>query len=98
MATCLTLSSADTQDARAEAAAEAALAVSLSVEEESIGSLVAELLAALEDVAGRALGAAQLIAAYARTTKHDLEDHVDELLTVRGGTGWEGLGCGVWLM
>jgi hypothetical protein len=94
MATCLALSSAaaaaaagdsEQHDARGEAAAAAALAVALAVEEDSIGSLVGELLAALEDVGGRALGAAQLIAEYGHATKHDLEDHVDELLTVRGG-------------
>jgi hypothetical protein len=69
-------------DPREEAAGEAALAVALAVEEDGVASLVSELLGALEDVAGRALGAARLVGDYARATKHDLEDHVDDLLTV----------------
>jgi hypothetical protein len=71
-----------THDPREEAAGEAALAVALAVEEDGVASLVSELLGALEDVAGRALGAARLVGDYARATKHDLEDHVDDLLTV----------------
>lgn len=84
-------------DPREEAAAEAALAVALAVDEDSLPSLVSELLGALEDVGGRALGACRLISAYARGTRHDLEDHADELLTVRGWQGgtlswWAGRG------
>lgn len=81
-------------DPREEAAAEAALAVALAVDEDSLPSLVSELLGALEDVGGRALGACRLISAYARGTRHDLEDHADELLTVRGWGG--GVGCLGW--
>lgn len=71
-------------DDREDAAAEAALAVALAVDEDSLGSLVSELLGALEDVSGRALGACRLIADFAKATRHDIEDHVDDLLTVRG--------------
>lgn len=70
-------------DPREAAAAEAALAVALAADEDSLHVLVAELLKGLEDVAGRALGAAQLLAAYARASRQDLQPHVDELLTVR---------------
>ena len=76
------LHSEPTHDPREEAAGEAALAVALAVEEDGVASLVSELLGALEEVAGRALGAARLVGDYARATKHDLEDHVDDLLTV----------------
>lgn len=72
----------DHHDPREEAAADAALAVALAVDEDSLGSLVSELLGALEDVSGRALGACRLIADFAKATRHDIEDHVDELLTV----------------
>eukprot|EP00882_Tetradesmus_deserticola_P004507 GHRQ01004753.1.p1 GENE.GHRQ01004753.1~~GHRQ01004753.1.p1 ORF type:complete len:1251 (+),score=530.16 GHRQ01004753.1:483-4235(+) len=68
-------------DSRAEAAAEAALAVALAADEDSIHCLLAELLKALEDVTGRALGAARLLAAYAKVTRQDLQPHVDELIT-----------------
>ncbi|KAF8055816.1 hypothetical protein HT031_006591 [Scenedesmus sp. PABB004] len=92
MATCLALASghapagqangADApHDPREEAASEAALAVALATDEESVRVLVSELLKGLEDVAGRALGAARLLAAYARSTKHSLTPYVDELLT-----------------
>jgi hypothetical protein len=79
-----------THDPREEAAGEAALAVALAVEEDGVASLVSELLGALEDVAGRALGAARLVGDYARATKQDLEDHVDDLLTVSAWGGWWG--------
>lgn len=81
----------DHHDPREEAAADAALAVALAVEEDSLASLVSELLAALEDVSGRALGACKLLSQFARTTRHDIEDWVDELMTVRRGAG-----LGVW--
>lgn len=82
-------------DPREEAAADAALAVALAVEEDSLASLVSELLSALEDVSGRALGAARLAGQFARSTRLELEDHVDELLTVRaGGGGGKGRGRG----
>jgi hypothetical protein len=79
-------------DDREDAAAEAALAVAMAVDEDSLGSLVSELLGALEDVSGRALGACRLITDFAKATRHDIEDHADDLLTVRGVRGlWEGV-------
>jgi hypothetical protein len=75
---------AEQHDPREEAASEAALAVALAADEDSLHCLVAELLKALEDVAGRALGAARLLAAYAKATRQDLQPHVDELMTVSG--------------
>lgn len=74
--------SGDSHDPREAAAAAAALAVALAADEESVHVLVSELLKGLEDVAGRAQGTAQLIAAYARSSKQDLQPHVDDLLTV----------------
>jgi hypothetical protein len=74
----------DHHDPREEAAAEAALAVALAADEDSLHCLVAELLKALEDVTGRALGAARLLAAYAKATRQDLQQHVDDLMTVSG--------------
>jgi hypothetical protein len=74
----------DGHDPREEAAAEAALAVAMAADEDSLHCLVAELLKALEDVAGRALGAARLLAAYAKATRQDLQPHVDELMAVSG--------------
>lgn len=71
-------------DPREEAAAQAALAVALAVDEEGVHVLVSEFLAGLEDVAGRGLGTCRLLAAYAKATKVDLQEHVDALLTVRG--------------
>jgi hypothetical protein len=80
----------DHHDPREEAAAEAALAVAMAADEDSLHCLVSELLKALEDVSGRALGAARLLAAYAKATRQDLQPHVDELLAVSGlqQRGW----------
>ena len=56
--------------------------------EEGLPQLVEELLRALEDVGGRALGAAALEAGFARAAGGDrreaLQEHVDPLMTVRG--------------
>jgi hypothetical protein len=79
----------DHHDPREEAAAEAALAVAMAADEDSLHCLGAELLKALEDVSGRALGAARLLAAYAKATRQDLQPHVDELLAV---SGWSSKG------
>jgi len=61
--------------------------------EEALPMLTEELLRALEDVGGRAPGAASLVAGYCRAAGGDkreaLQDHVDALMTVRGwGWGW----------
>lgn len=54
--------------------------------DDSLGTLVEELLRSLEDVSGRAAGAAGLIAGFARGAGSDrreaLQDHVDALMTV----------------
>jgi hypothetical protein len=83
------LPAAEQYDPREEAAAEAVLAVALAADEDSLHCLVTELLKALEDVGGRALGAARLLAAYAKATRQDLQPHVDELMTV----SWLGGDC-----
>ena len=59
--------------------------MSLAVEEEALPGLVSELLGALEDVGGRALGGAVLVGQFARATRLDLEDTGDELMTVSEG-------------
>lgn len=74
--------SGDVHDPRETAAAEAALAVALAADEDSLHVLVSELLKALEDVSGRARGAAELLSDYARASRQDLQPHVDELMTV----------------
>jgi hypothetical protein len=69
-------------DPREAAAAETALAVAMAADEDSLHILVAELLKGLEDISGRGLGTAQLIATFAKACKQDLQPHADELLTV----------------
>jgi hypothetical protein len=61
--------------------------VALATDEEGLHVLVGQLLGALEDVGGRALGACRLLAAYPKAAKVDLADHVGRLLSVREAGG-----------
>ncbi len=62
-----------------EAASSSALSVARAVQEEGLGALVAELLKGLEDPCRR-LGTAQLLPAFCKGTRLDLE--------VRAGGLW----------
>ncbi|GIL73837.1 hypothetical protein Vretimale_5312 [Volvox reticuliferus] len=61
------------------AAADAAVAVALGVDEEGLHLLVPEMVKALDDHATRH-GAAQLITAFATQSKHDFQEHVPQLI------------------
>ncbi|KAG2489371.1 hypothetical protein HYH03_012201 [Edaphochlamys debaryana] len=61
------------------AAAEAAVAVALCVDEEGLDQLIPQLVKGLDDPDTRQ-GAAQLVTAFAAKAKHDLAEHVPQLL------------------
>ena len=78
------------EEQRAPAAAEAALAVALASGEDGLPLLVGEVCKCFEEgvgPGGRALGAARLMEAYARSKKVDLTEVVDDLIKVRGWGG-----------
>jgi hypothetical protein len=72
MSALLPLASRGEEHPAGEAAAAAVLAVALATQEEGLGSLVPELLKGLEEP-GRRLGAANLLTAFCRGTRLDIE-------------------------
>ncbi|KAG2444413.1 hypothetical protein HXX76_001166 [Chlamydomonas incerta] len=70
---------ADVAVAGKAAAAAAVVAVALAVDEEGLHLLVPEMVKALDDPSTRN-GAAQLITAFAASSKHEFQEHVPQLI------------------
>lgn len=68
-------------DPRHEAAAACGLKVALASGEDGLALLCSELLKGFEDV-HKAQGAAELTAAFCKASRLDIQEHVDELMTV----------------